>query len=775
MGFTADLAGASKARLLFNCLDWDNSGSVTLEELDPESVKKVEVDEVKVDPTRTVKKAPEELLKEFRVHVAKKFGSTVRAWNLAFDDDGSCKVTMHEFLKGCKKADWKEQLKDTFVAMAGGDSTITIHEFAPIAMRTIAEFKQLLEERYGSIRRGWERCLNSDISARVRQKEFVDACVVVGDCDEGRRLGFTADHAGTSKARALFSYLDWDNSGSITLEELDPEGVRKAREEAEVLEAEEARAKKAVKRSNEELVKAFRAHVTQKFGSVVRAWHLGFDEDGNGKLSWTEFAQACAKCGWKEQIKDLFKALAGEDPRITIQEFAPSATKVIAEFRELLEKKYGSVKQGWEKCISADAGSKVRQKEFVDACILVGDCELGRSMGFTADVPGTSKARALFSYLDWDDSGAITLEELDPEYFERKRAEEKVAEEAAKQEAKKKTRKPPEELVRDFRAHVTQRYGSTVRAWKLGFDNDGNGKLNWTEFATSCTQCEWKEQIKDLFKALAGEDPFITIDEFASVAMQGLETFRSFLRERYGSIQVAWDTCINCETAHKVRQKEFCNAVELMGYTTHTGKQLFSWLDWENSGAIALEELDPELAAAQEAVAKAAEEQLAAEQTGEKKRPKKPPEELAREFRAHVSQRYGSTVRAWKLGFDQDGNGKLNWTEFAQSCARCDWKEQIKDLFKALSGGDSFITINEFAPVAMQGLANFRFFLRERYGSIRKAWEICISCETAGKCRAKEFCDAVKLMGYDGVDAKLLFGWLDWDNSGSITLEELDQ
>ena len=171
---------------------------------------------------KPTKKSGEELLKDFRAHASKKFGSTVRAWKLAFDDDGSGKVTMHEFLKGCATVDWKEQMKDTFVAMAGGDSTITIYEFAPSAMKVIAEFKQLLEVRYGSVKAGWVRCLNCEIAARVREKEFVDACVLVGDCDEGRKLGFTADLAGTNKARALFSYLDWDNSGSITLEELDP-------------------------------------------------------------------------------------------------------------------------------------------------------------------------------------------------------------------------------------------------------------------------------------------------------------------------------------------------------------------------------------------------------------------------------------------------------------------------------------------------------------------------------------------------------------------------
>ena len=76
---------------------------------------------------------------------------------------------------------------------------------------------------------------------------------------------------------------------------------------------------------------------------------------------------------------------------------------------------FGSVMKGWEKCISADAGSKVREQEFVDAC--------DSGLGFTADKAGGQKARAIFSYVDWDNKGAITLEELDPEYCAKLRAE----------------------------------------------------------------------------------------------------------------------------------------------------------------------------------------------------------------------------------------------------------------------------------------------------------------------------------------------------------------
>ncbi len=52
-----------------------------------------------------------------------------------------------------------------------------------------------------------------------------------------------------------------------------------------------------------------------------------------------------------------------------------------------------------------------------------------------------------------------------------------------------------EALMKEFRAYVTQKFGSTVRGWYLAFDSDGRGSINWAEFATACAQCGWKEKV----------------------------------------------------------------------------------------------------------------------------------------------------------------------------------------------------------------------------------------------------------------------------------------
>jgi len=127
--------------------------------------------------------------------------------------------------------------------------------------------KELLLEQHGNYLKAWRGTLDTDNSNRCSWSEFQQAC---------RKIGFTGDVAGAWRA------LDEDLSGSISLEELDPESSQD--------------------------VSSFREWADREFGGVKSAFTV-FDEDGSNNLSLKEWRHACRIYGYMGNPKALFSAL----------------------------------------------------------------------------------------------------------------------------------------------------------------------------------------------------------------------------------------------------------------------------------------------------------------------------------------------------------------------------------------------------------------------------------------------------------------------------------
>lgn len=132
------------------------------------------------------------------------------------------------------------------------------------------DFLEILKRKYGTLTRAWRLAMDVDDSGLLDAREFAAAMKVVGYVGNVRSLWFN---------------LDDDQSGLISLKEIDPEAA-------------------------EELEK-FRSQCTYIFGSMDAAWDLCLDKDKSGALTLPELSVAALELGYTDQdeVDRLFDLL----------------------------------------------------------------------------------------------------------------------------------------------------------------------------------------------------------------------------------------------------------------------------------------------------------------------------------------------------------------------------------------------------------------------------------------------------------------------------------
>lgn len=138
---------------------------------------------------------------------------------------------------------------------------------AGLAPRTLDGLKDVLNRKFGSVARAWRICMDTDESGSLNFREFVLAL---------KAVGYVGDF------RSLWFQLDADQSGSISLKELDPEATAH--------------------------LEKFRHKCIGKCGTMEKAWRKVIDTDKSGTCGPHEFMEACFRLGYSniEEINTLF-------------------------------------------------------------------------------------------------------------------------------------------------------------------------------------------------------------------------------------------------------------------------------------------------------------------------------------------------------------------------------------------------------------------------------------------------------------------------------------
>jgi hypothetical protein len=142
-------------------------------------------------------------------------------------------------------------------------------------------FRKLLVGRFGTITAAWRQCLDPASTGKLSFSDFCQCC---------RDLGFQR------KMKGLWTELDTDRRGWITLDHLDPVAAQ--------------------------LLRDFRQTAQDVFGSLLKCWHE-FDMNKNNRLDLDEFIEACEMIKFKGNLRHLFQCMKKDVSKsyLTIQDF----------------------------------------------------------------------------------------------------------------------------------------------------------------------------------------------------------------------------------------------------------------------------------------------------------------------------------------------------------------------------------------------------------------------------------------------------------------------
>jgi len=411
---------------IFNALDVDNSGDVSLEEIDAAAAK------LWTSFRHYCVKAfqgPRDMLMQLsggdfnpNPLVKERFAESLQAkgWNggheevlfgaLDIDNLGHICVTHLRWLEIEKK---RQRLKDQ-AKQRSDMSQLRRSDEKILGAALKDDFKAYLKNKFGSYIRAWRRCLDQDGSMSVQKHELFKAC---------QDMGWQGD------VRLLWKALDKDGSGVTSIEELDP-------------------------RSGE-LLACFSVFAEQRFGNSAEIFHA-LDRSNSKKIKQADFIGACTAYGFTSGLKALFhgldwqgkKFLVAEDLRI-LDRWRPPAhltarpnEKAAEDLRAAIMATYNGYLKAW-RLIDTDNSNKCSWDEFEGFC---------KKISFQGDVPGAWRA------LDDDLSGFISLQEID---------------------------KLASDTLMQFKIWTETEFGG-VRSAFLIFDGDKSNKVSYREFLRAC-------------------------------------------------------------------------------------------------------------------------------------------------------------------------------------------------------------------------------------------------------------------------------------------------
>jgi len=527
-----------------------------------------------------------------------------------------------------------------------------------------------LIEKAGSVLRAWTGVFDNNNDQRVSKSEFSKGM---------RDLGYRGD------VYILFAGLDDDDSGELTLDEVDPKAAT--------------------------LWRNFRTWCTRCFTSSQEMLHRlsgrSPDEDfrPSVELQKHEFCNGAIALGCPERLPDLekvFDAMRDErDPVLKLSGLAWLAVEVkrvqkklaakrkstqfqalksrqktspkelvkqFENFKTFLKKKFGNLIRAWRQGLSPHDNMTLPKGQFLKAA---------SKLGFAKE------SKDLWKALDKDDSGFASIDELDPKNAE---------------------------TLAHFKVWVTKHFGGVKNAFKA-IDNDNTKYITSSEFEKALKKFKFSRPTKLLFgnldKTGNGKldlDDLLFLDtwnplEFllAQPNYAARDDVRRLLLVKTGRYMKAWRHLLDKDATNRCNWDEFreaCAALQFRGDTAGAWRAF----DSDLSGYISLAEIDQESS------------------------------QVLSKFRKWANNEFG-TVRTMFQVFDADGSNNLSFQEFRANCRVYGYELSTKILFSALDvDGEGLLSLKEvdfldewdLGDEDEQGKDDASFANKDRYGQSQR-------------------------------------------------------
>lgn len=753
-------------------------------------------------------------LEDFKACLLVRFGSLLGAWRELLDRDGHGHVSFGEFSIALRGLGYQGNIKTVWKSLDHDRSGfISFWNLDPQIAEAISSFKAALRDMYGNLLTAWYKGLDPKRKGRVEEFQFVECCNKVGWAGNARWLFRNLQ---AERGRKFLTLADFDTQAHNALSRGDFRMVTEKKERVNPItqtfnerqnncfstqwsRAQSIAQREGIKEISDQLraldigagnLDSFKALLVRRFGSITAAWRNHLDADANGKLSFGEFCQAVRMIGYTGNLKNLWKELDDDcSGTITLKELDAEAHQALKGFRAFLWKKYGDFFQAWKKGLDVNKNGTVDEQEFIQAL---------KDMGY----PGNAKK--LFSYLRADQGKRwITISDIDPEITaaiyrgdyrmltykledddeeqaepatEEERAQspsgqpkgatrnsvwneelgKRIKENAAKVRAAEKNRQMGAQTLDAFKRQLLIRYGSTVTAWRNALDNDGNGKISFGEFCMACRDLSYNGNLKALWAELDDDGSgLITLNELDPVAAITIEKYREFLLEKFGNMVTAWHQGLDISGQIRLTEEEFEERCRALGYDYYP-KRTFKFLLPESGRRhIVIEDLEALLIGVPD---KEKEKMWRGEKKQAEIGHKKAQMEIKSldGFKRLLITKFGSLYAGWRKGLDQDRNGLVTKSDFAQGCRSIGYMGNGNSLWKLLDdNGDGIISLRELDEEVGIAVGNFQDLCIEKYGSMIEGWKKALDSDGNGRLDKDEFVDRVKKLGYKGNAAKL--------------------
>eukprot|EP00927_Polykrikos_kofoidii_P027435 TRINITY_DN24135_c1_g1_i1.p1 TRINITY_DN24135_c1_g1~~TRINITY_DN24135_c1_g1_i1.p1 ORF type:complete len:1699 (-),score=352.43 TRINITY_DN24135_c1_g1_i1:192-5237(-) len=375
-----------------------------------------------------------------------------------------------------------------------------------------------------------------------------------------------------------------------------------------------------------------------KYGSMYDAWRVGLRfPDEKGKLGFVEFCEAVRGQGYVGSLPALFSEL---DPLatgfVTLKDLDPHAHHILTSYKDLLRARYGNLAKAWVEAILKTTEKSYAQSSVDEAAFVSHVKDVGWTGGEARELFRTlqREPRGKFLYLRDFDLGAFkALCRDDPEMI----TEEKVT-------------KDPNMLTFNDR-------------------QENCFRQRWSQHQSK----QHREEMKDIAQA----------EREADLAAGDVETLLSRLVSRYGTVALGWKNALDPECHGRLSWTTFADAMRRIGLRGDF-KKLFEELDVDCRGYLTLENFAPEVA-----------------------------REID-QFRRQLVERYGNLIDGWRLGLDTGRVGRLDEPEFTKRCEELGLAGDVKVIFTNLQAwnGRKFVTLTDLDQKHIEA------YYREDFGAL---------------------------------------------------------
>jgi len=627
---------------------------------------------------------------------------------------------------------------------------VTVDDISPKSAKECAHFGELLIRNYGGIAQAFTKL---ERNGRIDFETF-EQCVR-WKCNLGN-------------ARRLFSQLPSNNDGHLHREDfmtlqrvyddkewrsaLMVEAERKTQfhttreslltEVAAHQRKVQSETSRIVTQSDADIKAMFFGVLTKKYGSLVKAFRLGFDPDGKEALTFERFNAHCEVLK-VENAEKIWSLLDTEKKGIvTLSAFDPSIEEELVRFKKYIEARYKTM-ANWMIQIIEDVGTfRMTFDSFRELC---------------ANIGYMKNPRPLWAFLDVKASGIITVDTIDPDaakivcensnstlklFVEKTRCHGELAEPklsptkwrsiSPTASPKKEDRRVEERrtIKQSFLDFLSRKYGSVTAAWKKGMNPEESENLNIEEFGLALARIRYElkpEELSKLWLAFGKETSqakpslgdenyrrhFFTLDDLYPDAIQDLHLFKDGLIERYGSLANAFQT-LDEGRQESITFLQFDSACFEIKYPKNVRILRDYLADKELPKMIPLASIDSNTV---DDLRKRNKAFLPVSVS----LPSPGPRELpSQSFCVYLTRRYGSTTRAWMKFIDPKGLWKLSHVEFVSAVQATGWPGPVQALWRQLQ---PWATFPQLDPALWARLQEFHDSAINRFGSFEKAFE----------------------------------------------------